>query len=146
VAIENARFGPIPTALLAIAAATFFGINLYVSGLIGQEMPLAWSALPARLVGTLLIALPLLLLRRLRLTRTAAPLVLVNGVTEVLGIAAFAFGAREGIAIASVMSSQFAAIAAVAAVFLFHERLTRIQVVGVATISIGVAVLAAIRA
>ncbi len=146
VAIEGARLGPIATALLALAAATCFGINLYVSGLIGQELPLAWSALPARLVGTVVIALPLIVFRRLRLTRAAAPLVFVNGVTEVVGIAAFAFGAREGIAIASVMASQFAAIAAVAAVFLFHERLSRTQIVGVATISVGVALLAAGRA
>jgi len=139
--IEGARFGPIPTALLALAAATCFGINLYVSGLIGQELPAAWSAVPARLVGILVIAIPLVLSRRLRITRAAVPLVLVTGVTEVLGIASFAFGAREGIAIASVISSQFAAIAAVAAVILLHERLSRVQVVGVATISIGVALL-----
>jgi drug/metabolite transporter (DMT)-like permease len=145
-AIENARFGPITTALLALAAASCFGVNLYVSGLIGQELPLAWSALPARLTGVLVIAIPLILLRRLRLTRAAAPFVLVTGLTEVLGIASFAFGAREGIAIASVISSQFAAIAAVAAVILLRERLARVQVVGVATISVGVAVLAAIRA
>jgi drug/metabolite transporter (DMT)-like permease len=144
-AIENARFGPIATALLALAAASCFGINLYVSGLIGQELPLAWSALPARLTGVLAIAIPLILLRRLRLTRAAAPFVLVTGLTEVIGIASFAFGAREGIAIASVISSQFAAIAAVAAVILLRERLARVQVVGVATISVGVAVLAAIR-
>jgi drug/metabolite transporter (DMT)-like permease len=145
-AIENARYGPVATALLALAAASCFGINLYVSGLIGQELPLAWSALPARLTGVLFIAIPLILLRRLRLTRAAAPFVLVTGLTEVIGIASFAFGAREGIAIASVISSQFAAIAAVAAVILLRERLARVQVVGVATISVGVAVLAAIRA
>jgi drug/metabolite transporter (DMT)-like permease len=140
-AIEGARFGPIQTALLALAAASCFGINLYVSGLIGQELPVAWSAVPARLTGILVIAIPLVLLRRLRINRAALPLVLVTGVTEVLGIASFAFGAREGIAIASVISSQFAAIAAVAAVILLHERLSSVQVIGVATISVGVAVL-----
>src|SRR4026209_1235790 len=145
-AIDNARFGPITTALLALAAASCFGSNLYVSGPIGPELPLAGTALPARLVGVLAIAIPLILLRRLRLTRAAAPFVLVTGLTEVLGIASFAFGAREGIAIASVISSQFAAIAAVAAVILLRERLSRVQVVGVATISVGVAILAAIRA
>ncbi len=145
-AIEGARFGPIPTALLALAAATCFGINLYVSGLIGQELPAAWSAVPARLVGILVIAIPLVLLRRLRMTRAAVPLVLVTGVTEVIGIASFAYGAREGIAIASVISSQFAAIAAVAAVILLHERLSRVQVIGVATISIGVALLSYLTA
>ena len=145
-AIEGARFGPISTALLALAAATCFGINLYVSGRLGQELPAAWSAVPARLTGIVVIALPLILLRRLRLSRTAAPFVLVTGFTEVLGIASFAFGAREGIAIASVISSQFAAIAAVAAVVLLRERLSKVQVVGVATISIAVAVLSYLTA
>jgi drug/metabolite transporter (DMT)-like permease len=145
-AIEGARFGPISTAMLALAAATCFGINLYVSGLIGQELPAAWSAVPARLTGILVIAIPLVLLRQLRISRAALPFVLVTGVTEVLGIASFAFGAREGIAIASVMSSQFAAIAAVAAVVLLHERLTRVQVVGVVTISVGVAALSYLTA
>jgi drug/metabolite transporter (DMT)-like permease len=145
-AIEGARFGPIWTAMLALAAATCFGINLYVSGLIGQELPAAWSAVPARLTGILVIAIPLVLLRQLRISRAALPFVLVTGVTEVLGIASFAFGAREGIAIASVMSSQFAAIAAVAAVVLLHERLTRVQVVGVVTISVGVAALSYLTA
>ena len=145
-AIEGARFGPVPTALLALAAATCFGINLYVSGRIGQELPPAWSAVPARLVGSLLIAVPLLLLRRLRLTRAAVPFVLVTSVTEVLGIASYAIGAREGIAIASVISSQFAAIAAVAAVVLLHERLSKVQVIGVATISLSVAALSYLTA
>ena len=145
-AIDGARFGPIGTALLALAAASCFGINLYASGVIGQELPLAWAVVPARLVGTLVIALPLILLRRLRLSRSAAPLVLVVGISEVVGILSFAFGAREGIAIASVISSQFAAIAAVAAIALLHERLTRVQIAGVATISLGVAVLSALTA
>lgn len=144
-AVDGARFGPIATALLALAAATCFGVNLYVSGLIGQELPLAWSALPARLTGIVFIAIPLLVLRRLRFNRAVAPFVLVTGVTEVVGIASFAFGAREAIGVASVIASQFAAIAAIAAVVILRERLARIQVVGVATISIAVAVLAALR-
>jgi drug/metabolite transporter (DMT)-like permease len=130
---------------VALAAAACLGINLYVSGLIGQALPLAWAALPARLTGVVVIALPLILLHRLGLTRTAAPFVVVTGVSEVIGIAAFAFGAHEGIAIASVIASQFAAIAAVAAIALLGERLTRIQIAGVAMITVCVAVLAAIR-
>ena len=47
-------------------------------------------------------------------------------------------GPRESIAIAAVMGSQFAAIAAVAAFFLFGERLRRLQVVGVVLIVVGV--------
>ena len=48
------------------------------------------------------------------------------------------------IAVAAVLSSQFAAIAAVAAFFLFRERLQRLQVVGVALIAAGITMLSAL--
>ena len=132
--------------LLSIAAATCFGINLYALALIGQDLPLAWAILPARVVGVAAIALPLLLGGRFRMTRRALPFVVLAGIVEVLGIAAYTSGARAGsIAVASVTSSQFAAIAAVAAFILFRERLARVQVVGVATIAVGVALLAVVR-
>ena len=40
---------------------------------------------------------------------------MATGVFEVLGILSFAWGAREGIAVTSVVSSQFAALAALGA-------------------------------
>ena len=52
-------------------------------------------------------------------------------------------GRHDSIAITAVLGSQFAAIAAVVAFFLFGERLSRIQVVGVVLIVGGVTVLAA---
>jgi multidrug transporter EmrE-like cation transporter len=45
-----------------------------------------------------------------------------------------------------VIASQFAGIAAVAAFVLFGERLSRVQIVGVVVIAVGVAALAAMRA
>jgi multidrug transporter EmrE-like cation transporter len=45
-----------------------------------------------------------------------------------------------------VLGSQFAAIATVAAFFLFRERLARVQLAGVAVIAVGVAVLTALQA
>ncbi|MEO7979299.1 MAG: hypothetical protein ABI807_00115 [Sporichthyaceae bacterium] len=92
------------------------------------------------------IALPLVARRRLTLTRPAAPLVVVAGLCEVLGFAAFATGARHGLAVAAVLASQFAGLAAIAAYLLFHERLTRWQVSGVTVVAVGVATLAAVRA
>jgi drug/metabolite transporter (DMT)-like permease len=59
---------------------------------------------------------------------------------------ASAWGSRENIAIAAVMGSQFAAIAAVAAFVLFRERLGRLQIVGVVIIAVGVTVLAYLQA
>lgn len=132
--------------IIAVAAALAFGVNLYASARIGATLPLVWSILPARLGGFLFVALPLLLTGRLRLTREALPLVAIVAVTEIVGTAVYAFGARDGIAVAAVTSSQFGAIAAVVSVVAFGERLRRIQVVGIVAIAVGVAVLAALQA
>jgi drug/metabolite transporter (DMT)-like permease len=131
--------------LIALGAVVAFGINLYASARIGATLPIVWSILPARLGGFLFIALPLLATGRLRLTRTALPLVTVVAVAELVGTAVYAFGARDGIAVAAVTSSQFGAIAAVVSVLAFGERLRRAQVAGIAMIAVGVALLAAIQ-
>ena len=134
-------------ALLAIAAALTFSVGLVVSGRLGAAgMPPAWVMVASRTIGVLLIVVPLVLARRLRLSRAALPLVAVAGVLEVFGGAVYVVAASQGIAVAAVLSSQFAAIAAVAAYFLFRERLQRMQLVGVATIAGGVTALAALQA
>jgi drug/metabolite transporter (DMT)-like permease len=132
--------------VLSIGAAASFGVGLYAAGRVSGDVPLAWVVLPARLVGVLVVAIPLSLRGRMRITRHAAQLVAAAGVAEVAGIASFALGARQAIGIASVLGSQFAAFAAVGAFFFFGERLRRIQVAGVGVILAGVSVLAALRA
>jgi drug/metabolite transporter (DMT)-like permease len=82
---------------------------------------------------------------RLKMTRRAAPLVVIVGLGELLGNAAYVVGARESIAIASVLASQFAAIAAVAAFLLFHERLSSRQRSGFVAIALGIAALTLVR-
>jgi len=131
---------------LALGAAAFFAVNLFVTSRIAGVLPLAWTVLPARLAGVVLVTIPLVLRGRLRLVRAAVPFVIVVGVCEVLGIATFALGARVSAPVTSVLASQFAGIAAVAAYLLFGERLRRVQVVGIVLIAIGVAVLAATQA
>jgi drug/metabolite transporter (DMT)-like permease len=100
----------------------------------------------SRTIGTGLIALPLLVTGRFRLTRRALPLVALAGVLEVAGGAVYVIAATADIAVAAVISSQFAAIAAIGAFIVFGERLQRIQVVGIVTIAVGVAVLSALSA
>jgi len=92
------------------------------------------------------VALPLFLAGRIRITRRAVPLVIASGLCEVGGFASYALGSRHGIAVAAVLASQFAAVAAVAAYMLFHERLTRLQLTGVVAIAVGVAVLTGLQA
>lgn len=133
------------TTLLALAAVLFFGANLYASARIGATLPIVWTLLPARLAGFLFVGLPLLATGRLRLSRPAVPFVIVVAVAELVGTVVYALGARDGIAVAAVTSSQFGAIAAVVSVVAFGERLRRRQVAGVVVIAIGVGLLAALQ-
>lgn len=130
--------------ILSILAAAVFGVGLVAAGRAAILVPVAWVALAARLVGIVGVVVPLLLQRRLRLTRAALPLVVIAGAAEVVGSMLSAWGSRESIAITAVMGSQFAALAAVAAFILFGERLGRTQVLGVAVIVVGVTALAAV--
>jgi drug/metabolite transporter (DMT)-like permease len=132
---------PILSSGLASAAACFFGVSLYAVGRLSADLPIAWLLLPGRVVGVTALTIPLALARRLRINRKAAPLVVAMGFTEVLGITVFSLGARHNIVITSVLSSQFAPMAAVGAYVLFHERLSRLQIVGVAIIVSGVTAL-----
>ena len=133
-------------AILAVGAAFSFGVSLYATGHVGTKLPVFWALFPARIVGVVAIAIPLLLTSRLRLTRRALPLVVTSGVCEVAGFALFTIGARHGLAVSAVLASQFAAIAALVAFVLFRERLLSVQLVGVVTIVAGVAVLAILQA
>jgi drug/metabolite transporter (DMT)-like permease len=132
--------------MLAIAGAAMFGINLYATGWLGTSVPLAWAVIAPRVIGTVAFALPLAIRGRLRLTSRAAILVAVAGLAEVGGSVALAAGAGQSIATASVLSAQFAGIAALVAYLLFRERLARLQVAGVVTIAVGVAALTLLRA
>ena len=99
----------------------------------------------SRTIGVLLIVLPLVATRRFRLTRPALPLIVAAGLVEVFGGAIYVVAASESVAVAAVLSSQFAAIAALGGFFLFGERLQRLQLVGVVTVAIGVTLLAALQ-
>jgi drug/metabolite transporter (DMT)-like permease len=132
--------------LYAICAALCFGVSIYATGRASDDLPVAWAIAPPRLAGVLFVAVPLLLSSRLRLTQPALPFVAVAGVAEVAGFACYALGSRHGIAVSAVLASQFAAIAAIAAYFLFHERLTRVQLAGVMLIVAGVAALILLQA
>lgn len=137
--LENER--PVYAVIVSSLAAMCIGAGLFATGNLSDELPLSWVLLPARLVGVLIIYLPLLLTRRLRITRSTMPMVIAMGFTEVLGFVCFAIGAQYQLAVMSVFSSQFAPIAAIAAYFLFKEKLGRLQIVGVAVIVLGVTAL-----
>jgi drug/metabolite transporter (DMT)-like permease len=132
-------------ALFGAAAAIAFGFAIYGTARAGMSLPIAVAVLPARILGVAFVFLPMALAGRLRMTRRAVPMVVIVGLGEVLGNASYVVGARESIAIASVLASQFAAIAAVAAFLLFRERLSAGQRSGFVAIAAGVAILTIVR-
>lgn len=128
---------------LALLAAMMFGSGLYLAGSVSNDLPIAWILLPGRLLGCLALGVPLLVTGRAHVTREALPFIVVCGIVEVTGFSAFAVGARESIAVTSVLASMFAPIAAIASFLLFGERLARRQVGGIVLVVSGIALLAA---
>lgn len=130
-----------PTAL-AIGASVLFGTSLFATGFLAGDAPSTLLLLSPRLIGVVLLALPFALQGKMRVPKRVAPLLLIAGVGEVLGIFFFILSAQDSIAIASVLLSQNSLIAAIIGVVLFRERLTRSQYVGVAALLVGVTLLA----
>ena len=147
-----AALGPDPDAvdrrgtIRAIAfgglAGLAFGASLYATGRIGADLAVGWAILPPRVVGVALITIPLAVSGRFRIGRAAMPFVVIAGAGEVGGFLAVAWGARESIAITSALAAQFATIAALGAWLVLGERLGRVQWVGIASVAVGVVLLA----
>jgi inner membrane transporter RhtA len=123
--------------LYAVAAATSFGLSLYAAGRASGALPLAWVVASGRVAASLLVALPLVVARRVRWDRSVAPFLVAAGLLEVVGYLSFAWGARESIAVTAVLSSQFAVIAAVGA-HLLGERISVRQWLGVGLVALSV--------
>ena len=139
VAIDRGR--SLRAAGLASCAACLFGLGLFTTGHVSATLPAAWVILPGRLVGVAAVAAPLYVTGRLHAPRSAVPFIVLTGFTEVVGFAMFTVGAHEDIAITSVLASMFAPIAAVAAFVLFRERLAPRQILGIALVVAGIAIL-----
>jgi drug/metabolite transporter (DMT)-like permease len=144
-AVQDAERHP-RVVILAVISTLSFGTSLYATGRAGAVLPASWVVLSARVIGAVALALPLALAGRLRLTSRAAPLVVASGLAEVAGFYSYTWGSRHGLAIAAVLSSQFAVLALAGSYVLFGERLSRLQLAGVACVLVGVAALSALRA
>jgi drug/metabolite transporter (DMT)-like permease len=128
--------------LLGAAAGLVFGISIYATGSASDEVPATWIALPARIVGVTVLVMALAAGLRPLVRPAAARLAMAGGVFEVLGFVSYAVGAREGVAVTSVVASQFAALTVVGAWVVFRERLVTRQIAGVAVLAVGVALVA----
>jgi drug/metabolite transporter (DMT)-like permease len=130
--------GPLFLAM-AVASALLFGTSLYAVGHASQSVPGAWIVVAGRILGTLFVALPLLLTGRLRLPREVLPLVLLCGLAEVAGFLTITWGSQESIAVTAVLSSQFAVLVPLLSMTVFKERLLRHQLLGAVLTGVGVA-------
>ena len=138
---------PALAVVLALACAVCFGSSLFATGHVSQEMlPLGLLLLPPRLAGIVLLAAPLAITRRMTITRASAPYMIGMGITEVVGYICYTIAAKDDVAIASVLVSQFAPIATVIAFLAFKERLGRLQIVGLVVIITGVVSLSLVQA
>jgi drug/metabolite transporter (DMT)-like permease len=133
-------------AALGAVGALSFGISLFGTGRAGGVLPTAWAVMPPRVIGVLVVTIPLALRRELRIPAGTAHLLLIAGICEVAGFFSYAAGARHGIAVAAVLATLTGAIGAGFGRLLFGERLRPTQVVGIFTIFIGVATLSALSA
>ncbi|HUZ24401.1 MAG TPA: EamA family transporter [Streptosporangiaceae bacterium] len=140
-----ARGIPRPGIPLAFASATTYGVGAFLLG--RYSAGAGW--LPSTLVAyaasvtALLLALPLL--GRPRPLRGQAPGLMwaaTAGLTEVGALLAFSRGGQVGqVAVTAAVSSLYPALALVAGILMFRERLSGRQVVGVSCIAAGVVML-----
>ena len=130
---------------LAVAAALGIGVFIYFVGRASSN----GSALSA-LLGARLASLALLVIwavatgSTLRVSRRAAPVIIVVGLADLTANALFALASQRGLlSVVAVLGSLFPIVTVVLAHLVLHERISRVQLVGVAVALVGVAVVAA---
>ncbi len=127
----------------AAAAAGIFGASLFVSGDVGSRVGPPWVVMGARWLGILTMALPQLARGRFSAARPAVFFALLAGVGESSGFLGFLWGAEANVGIAAVVATQYATVATLISWILLGERLSRLQLAGIAAVIIGVVVLSA---
>ena len=131
--------------LIALFASMAFASSLVASAQVQTVDPL-WIITISRFIGIIVVTLPLMVRHGVpRLPRSILPIVALIPVLDGLGFVAFLVGARDGVAIPAVLAGLNALVSATLAFFLLHERLTRVQVIGIATVAAGMSLLAVSR-
>lgn len=136
---------PVRAALFAVAGSLLFAMGLVAVGLLSGDVPLSWVLLPARLVGVVILTLPLLVLGRLRVPRRILAWVVLLATVDVIAISIYTIGAASNLPVTAVLASQMAPLAAVLAFVLFKERLGRGQIVGLVVMMAGMTVLGVLQ-
>lgn len=133
--------------LLAAGAACGFALFLLAAIRTGDALGDAWLQLLYRVVPFVVVGGPLLWRRQLGLPGKAWAFVTAAAALQFAGFVLYRVAGRSGgVAIPSVLSSQFAVIAIIGGVLLLGERLSRRQIGGLAGLLVGVAVIAGTHA
>jgi drug/metabolite transporter (DMT)-like permease len=147
-AVRRPRDHPVPSSPAAIGfafagAASFAAV--FVLSAHAEAIGTLWVALTARATSVVLLAPVLARRTSLAVPRDVRLALAAAAVTDVAGYLAFLSASRESVAIASVLTSQYALVATVLGVVVYRERLSRVQVGGILVAVGGVALLGALR-
>ena len=128
-------------AVNASVAAAVFGSSLYVSGDVAARVGPPWVVMGARWLGILTMAVPQLARGKFSAARPAVYFALAAGGLESCGFLGFLWGAEANIGIAAVVATQYATIATLISWVVLRERLSRVQLGGIAAVVVGVILL-----
>ena len=128
-------------AVNASVAAAVFGSSLYVSGDVAARVGPPWVVMGARWLGILTMAVPQLARGKFSAARPAVYFALAAGGLESCGFLGFLWGAEANIGIAAVVATQYATIATLISWIVLRERLSPVQLGGVAAVVVGVILL-----
>src|SRR5205085_7190599 len=117
---------------LALLAGCGFGLFFILISRVNHAETF-WPLAIARLTAVLSMSVTVLIRRQPKLpSLTVAPLILLAGVLDAIGNAFFVLAAHAGrLDIAAVLSSLYPAATVILAAIVLHERVTRIQAVGI---------------
>jgi drug/metabolite transporter (DMT)-like permease len=137
---------PLQAGLLATLAATLFGLSLFAGARAIDHVPELWLPAGSRTFGTVLIAFPLLLLHKLPRPGRFLRFTFYSALAQSTGYFAFLIAAgSSGVSVPAVLASQASVVGMVISFLVLGERLSRVQLAGIATLLAGVAVVAATR-
>ena len=127
---------------IGLASAVLFAITL-VAASRTDTLGVLWTIAIGRIVGVLLISIPVLVRERFRRPGGAWGMLGINCAGDLAGFSLFILATEDGVAVPAVLASQYATLTAVFGYFFFHERLKPWQWAGVALTIAGTAVVGA---
>lgn len=132
-------------ALLALGSGAIFGGVFFASGR-AADLGALWAVAAVRGGGVLLVTLPVLATIGMRAPREILPWLVGGAALDTTGYLCVVAGTANGVAITSVLASQYAVVSVLGGILLYREHIARRQLVGIALTVSGVAALAVVRA